>query len=43
MWADDTADDGGFRPLLQPDGSRLGFADWYQRWLDEAEQQVTSI
>ncbi|MGR6913277.1 SMI1/KNR4 family protein [[Actinomadura] parvosata] len=38
MWADDTAADGGFRPLYDEDGQRLGFARWYRRWLDAAEQ-----
>lgn len=37
MWADDTADDGGFRPLHDDDGTPLGFARWYRRWLDAAE------
>jgi hypothetical protein len=31
-----TADDGGFRPLLDDDGTPLGFARWYRRWLDAA-------
>ncbi|MBG6136488.1 SMI1/KNR4 family protein [Longispora fulva] len=42
MWADDTADDGGFRPLLDEDGTPLTFARWYQRWLDLAEAQVAA-
>ncbi|MEV4757113.1 SMI1/KNR4 family protein [Micromonospora sp. NPDC049559] len=40
MWADDTADDGGFRPLRDDDGNRLGFARWYRNWLDSAAVQV---
>ncbi|WP_188127269.1 SMI1/KNR4 family protein [Actinoplanes lobatus] len=40
MWADDTADDGGFRPLCEPDGRPTGFAHWYRRWLKEAEDQI---
>lgn len=40
MWANDTADDEGFRPLCDDDGKPLGFARWYRRWLDEAEEQV---
>ncbi|MFB4285079.1 hypothetical protein ACBJ59_58125 [Nonomuraea sp. MTCD27] len=40
MWADDTADGKGFRPLHGDDGNPLGFARWYRRWLDEAEDQV---
>ncbi len=40
MWADDTADDLGYRPLLDEDGGRIGFARWYRRWLDKAELQV---
>jgi hypothetical protein len=38
MWADDTADDAGFRPLLSSSGRRYGFAEWYARWLAEAER-----
>jgi hypothetical protein len=38
MWADDTADEEGFRPLQNPDGSRMTFADWYHGWLSESEQ-----
>ncbi|HEX5541016.1 MAG TPA: SMI1/KNR4 family protein [Micromonospora sp.] len=38
MWADDTAEGGGFRPLLNPDGTPAVFADWYRRWLDDAER-----
>lgn len=41
MWADDTAGDGGYRPLRDDDGTPLGFARWYRRWLDEAEDQVS--
>jgi hypothetical protein len=41
MWADDTADGGGFRPLRDDDGTPLGFARWYRRWLDAAEDQVS--
>ncbi|MEV5767605.1 SMI1/KNR4 family protein [Micromonospora sp. NPDC052213] len=37
MWADDTADGSGFRPLRDADGTPLGFARWYRRWLDEAD------
>ncbi|MER7420897.1 SMI1/KNR4 family protein [Micromonospora peucetia] len=37
MWADDTAESGGFRPLRDDDGTSLGFARWYRRWLDAAE------
>lgn len=37
MWADDTADGTGFRPLHDSDGTPLGFARWYRRWLDEAD------
>ncbi|WP_434743031.1 SMI1/KNR4 family protein [Micromonospora sp. SH-82] len=37
MWADDTAEEGGFVPLLDADGGPLGFAGWYRRWLDDAE------
>jgi hypothetical protein len=41
MWADDTADGGGFRPLVDDDGTSLGFARWYRRWLDNAEAQLS--
>jgi hypothetical protein len=41
MWADDTADGGGFRPLADDDGTPLGFALWYRRWLDNAEAQLS--
>ncbi|MGI5285782.1 SMI1/KNR4 family protein [Nonomuraea polychroma] len=41
MWADDTAGDGGFRPLCDDDGKPLGFARWYRRWLEAAEDQVS--
>jgi SMI1/KNR4 family protein SUKH-1 len=38
MWADDTADEAGFHPLRNPDGSRMTFADWYRTWLAKSEQ-----
>ncbi|MCO5998506.1 SMI1/KNR4 family protein [Actinoallomurus rhizosphaericola] len=41
MWADDTADDGGFRPLADDDGTPLGFARWYRQWLDNAEARLS--
>lgn len=41
MWADDTAGDGGFGPLYDDDGKRFGFARWYRRWLEAAEDQVS--
>lgn len=40
MWADDTADDGGFRPLREGDGNPTGFSRWYRRWLEQAEEQL---
>jgi hypothetical protein len=40
MWADDTASDGGFRPLREPDGNPMGFVRWYRSWLDKAEEQA---
>ncbi|MFI7615872.1 SMI1/KNR4 family protein [Nonomuraea terrae] len=40
MWADGTADGTGFEPLYD-DGKPLGFARWYRRWLDAAEDQVS--
>jgi len=40
MWADDSADGDGFRPLVDDDGSPLGFARWYRRWLGDAEAQL---
>lgn len=42
MWADDTASDGGYRPLRDDDGTPLGFARWYRRWLDAAETSARS-
>ncbi|WP_433319854.1 SMI1/KNR4 family protein [Micromonospora chersina] len=42
MWADDTASDGGFRPLHEPDGSPTGFTRWYRGWLEQAEEQTQS-
>jgi hypothetical protein len=42
MWADDTADDGGFRPLRETDRSPTGFARWYRGWLEQAEHQTHS-
>lgn len=41
MWADFTADDVGLEPLVDADGTPLGFARWYRRWLDEAEAQAS--
>ncbi|MEO3821048.1 hypothetical protein [Plantactinospora sp. B24E8] len=35
VWADDSADDAGLRPLTDR-GDRIGFARWYLNWLDEA-------
>ncbi|TDD62185.1 SMI1/KNR4 family protein [Kribbella antibiotica] len=40
MWADDTTEDKGFRPMYDEDRTPLGFARWYRRWLDAAERQV---
>lgn len=40
MWADDMAGDGGYRPLHDIDGTRLGFARWYRQWLDEATARL---
>ncbi|WP_019926437.1 SMI1/KNR4 family protein [Nocardia sp. BMG111209] len=37
MWADNSADYGGFVPLVDDDGNRMGFAQWYRRWLDRSE------
>jgi hypothetical protein len=36
MWADDSADGGGFRPLRDDAGQPLDFARWYRRWLTAA-------
>ncbi|MEV0328677.1 SMI1/KNR4 family protein [Micromonospora echinospora] len=41
MWADDRAEGGGLRPLLDEDGVPLGFARWYRRWLDSCPTPVT--
>jgi len=40
MWADDTAGDGGFRPLREADGSPTRFDRWYRGWLEQAEEQT---
>lgn len=40
MWFDGRAGDEGFFPLSDADGTPVGFARWYRRWLDEAENQV---
>ncbi|MET9302723.1 SMI1/KNR4 family protein [Micromonospora aurantiaca] len=42
MWGDDTASDGGFLPLHEPDGSPTGFTRWYRGWLERAEEQTQS-
>jgi hypothetical protein len=42
MWADDTAEGRGFRPLTDEDGKPIGFARWYRRWLDEMETQTSA-
>jgi hypothetical protein len=41
MWADDTASDGGFRPLAGADETPMGFARWYRQWLDKAEAELS--
>lgn len=40
MWADDTAGNGGFSPLVDAAGTRIGFARWYGQWLDGATAQL---
>jgi hypothetical protein len=40
MWADDSADDSGFRPLHETDGTPTDFARWYRGWLKQAEDQA---
>lgn len=42
MWGDDTASDGGFLPLHEPDGKPTGFTRWYRGWLEQAEEQTQS-
>ncbi len=42
MWADDIAEGGGLRPLYDDDGTPLGFARWYRRWLEAAEREVAA-
>ncbi|GGN27531.1 hypothetical protein FHR83_005226 [Actinoplanes campanulatus] len=37
IWSDFSADEEGFQPEQNPDGSRMTFTDWYRRWLTEAE------
>ncbi|WP_204030783.1 hypothetical protein [Sinosporangium siamense] len=41
MWGDDTAGGAGFQPLVDDAGNPLGFARWYRRWLDAAEDQAS--
>ena len=33
LWEDIRVADGGLRPLLDEQGGRLGFGDWYMAWL----------
>ncbi|KAA8882047.1 SMI1/KNR4 family protein [Nocardia colli] len=40
MWSDNTADDGGFAPLVDDAGTRIGFTQWYRRWLDRSEAEL---
>lgn len=40
MWADNTADGGGYVPLLDDGGTRLGFERWYRRWLDQSDHRI---
>ena len=42
MWSDDTADEGGFHPLHNADGSRMTFTDWYRTWLSGVEHEVAT-
>ena len=35
VWMDRQADNDGLHPVSGEDGRRLGFLDWYERWLDE--------
>ncbi|MDR6323474.1 SMI1/KNR4 family protein [Actinoplanes couchii] len=41
MWADDMADDGGYRPVPDTDGQPQTFTRWYRTWLDQAEATVS--
>ncbi|MFE9580959.1 SMI1/KNR4 family protein [Nocardia sp. NPDC006044] len=41
MWADSTAEDCGFEPLVDDAGTELGFTQWYRRWLDRSEAELT--
>lgn len=43
MWADDTADGIGFRPLTGTDGTPLTFRHWYLQWLETAEARRTPM
>lgn len=40
VWRDLRADYGGIQPLLNKDGSRMGFNDWYLQWIAQYTQQV---
>lgn len=41
MWADLSASAEGFCPLTDIAGTPRGFAQWYRRWLDKAEAQLS--
>ncbi len=36
VWHDATADCEGWKPLAQPGGVQMSFADFYLAWLDDA-------
>lgn len=35
IWTDERADYGGINPLVNEDGSKVTFEDWYVNWLEE--------
>jgi hypothetical protein len=42
VWRDDQASGKGIFPEVDEQGNRLGFLDWYERWLDKSLQGVTA-
>lgn len=40
VWLDRQAEEEGLEPARGADGRRLGFLDWYEKWLDEGLGQL---
>jgi tetratricopeptide (TPR) repeat protein len=41
VWVDERIENCGFSPLIDADGTPLGFARWYRDWLDKAEAELS--